>query len=119
MPKPSTPANPFEVWNKAGELIAGGYGLAIDASFTAESQFTHESNASRISMSVLNWHLGRWGYGFNDGKLIRPLWQNMGFRDVPHHEFLALLGAAVRAPGKSGRWPIETDIDTVSHWQPA
>jgi hypothetical protein len=25
----------------------------------------------------------------------------------------------VRAPGKSGRWQIETDIEMVSHWRPA
>jgi leucyl/phenylalanyl-tRNA--protein transferase len=109
----------FEVWNKAGELVAGGYGMAIGASFTAESQFTHESNASRVGVSVLNWHLAHWGYRFNDGKLIGALWENMGFRDVPRHEFLALLAEAVRQPGKSGRWQVETDIDTVSHWQPA
>jgi leucyl/phenylalanyl-tRNA--protein transferase len=111
-------AHSFEVWNKAGELVAGGYGVAIGASFTAESQFAHETNASRIGMTVLNWHLARWDYRFNDGKLIGPLWENMGFRDVPRREFLPLLNEAVRAPGKSGRWQVETDLDTVSHWQP-
>jgi leucyl/phenylalanyl-tRNA--protein transferase len=111
-------AHSFEIWNKAGALAAGGYGLAIGGSFTAESQFTHESNASRIGMTMLNWHLAKWGYRFNDGKLIGPLWENMGFRDVPRREFLAMLTEAVRSPGKSGRWQVETDIETVSHWQP-
>ncbi len=109
-------AHSFEVWNKAGELVAGGYGIAIGTSFTAESQFTYESNASRIGMTVLNWHLAHWGYRFNDGKLIGPLWENMGFRDVPRREFLALLSEAVRTSGKSDRWQVETDIETVSHW---
>ena len=59
-----------------------------------------------------------WGYRFNDGKLIGPLWENMGFRDVPRREFLALLSEAVRMPGKSGRWQVETDLETVSRWQP-
>ena len=111
-------AHSFEVWNEKGELVAGGYGVAIGAGFTAESQFTHESNASRIGVSVLNWHLANWGYRFNDGKLIGPLWENMGFRDVPRREFLARLSDAVGRPGKSGRWQVETDVDTVSHWQP-
>lgn len=111
-------AHSFEVWNEKGELVAGGYGVAIGASFTAESQFTHESNASRIGVSVLNWHLANWGYRFNDGKLISPLWENMGFRDVPRREFLARLSDAVGRPGKSGRWQVETDVETVSHWQP-
>jgi leucyl/phenylalanyl-tRNA--protein transferase len=111
-------AHSFEVWNKAGELVAGGYGFAIGGSFTAESQFTHESNASRIGMTVLNWHLAHWGYRFNDGKLIGTLWENMGFRDVPRREFLGLLSEAVRMPGKSGRWQVETDLDTMSRWLP-
>ena len=111
-------AHSFEVWNAAGELVAGGYGIGIGGSFTAESQFTRESNASRIGMTVLNWHLARWGYRFNDGKLIGPLWENMGFRDVPRHEFLAMLSDALRQRGKSGRWEVETDLETVSRWQP-
>ncbi len=111
-------AHSFEVWNQSGDLMAGGYGVAIGASFTAESQFTRESNASRIGMSVLNWHLAHWGYHFNDGKLIGPLWENMGFRDVPRRDFLRLLADAVRARGRGGRWQVEADLDTVSSWQP-
>ena len=67
---------------------------------------------------MLNWHLARWGFRFNDGKLIGPLWQNMGFREVPRPEFLALLKDAVAAPGRSGRWQVEADLDTVSRWRP-
>ena len=93
-------AHSFEVWNEAGELVGGGYGIAIGASFTAESQFALESNASRIGMTVLNWHLAHWGFRFNDGKLIGPLWQNMGFREMPRREFLARLAEAVRAAGQ-------------------
>jgi leucyl/phenylalanyl-tRNA---protein transferase len=111
-------AHSFEVWNRNGELVAGGYGMAVGASFTAESQFTRESNASRIGMSVLNWHLAQWGYRFNDGKLIGPLWANMGFRDVPRREFLRMLTDAVRARGNYGRWQVEADLDSVSYWQP-
>ena len=111
-------AHSFEVWNEAGELVAGGYGVAIGAGFTFESQFTHETNASRIGAAVLTWHLAKWGYRYNDGKLIGPLWENMGFRDMPRREYLALLSDAVRLPGKNGRWQVETDLDTVSRWQP-
>ncbi len=110
-------AHSFEVWNEAGELVAGGYGIAVGSGFTAELQFTHELNASRVGVSVLNWHLAHWGYRFNDSKLIGPLWENMGFRDVPRREFLTLLSDAVARPGKSGRWQVETDLDTVSRWQ--
>ena len=69
-------------------------------------------------MTVLNWHLAHWGFRFNDGKLIGPLWRNMGFREIPRRDFLARLAEAVRLPAKSGRWQVEADLATVSHWQP-
>ena len=111
-------AHSFEVWNAAGQLVGGGYGLASGASFTSESQFALESNASRIGMTVLNWHLAHWGFRFNDGKLIGPLWQNMGFREIPRREYLTRLTEAVKLPAKVGRWQVEADLATVSHWQP-
>jgi len=111
-------AHSFEVWNAEGALVAGGYGLATGAAFTFESQFARESNASKVGMSVLNWHLAHWGFHFNDGKLIGPLWQSVGFREIPRFEYLAHLAAATEAPGKSGRWRVEADLETVSRWQP-
>ena len=108
----------YEVWNKAGELVAGGYGIAYGGAFTGESQFAHEPNASKVGLAVLSWHLARWGFRFFDGKLIGPLWASMGCREIPRPEFLANLAEAVRLPGKIGRWQVETDLATVSHWQP-
>jgi leucyl/phenylalanyl-tRNA--protein transferase len=107
----------FEVWNERGELAGGGYGIGYGMGFTSESQFTVESNAARIGMTVLNWHLAKWGYRFNDGKLIGPLWTSMGFHEMPRREFLARVDDAVSAPGKLGRWQVEDDIDTISHWR--
>ena len=111
-------AHSFEVWNAEGDLVAGGYGLATGAAFTFESQFARESNASKVGMSVLHWHLAQWGFHFNDGKLIGPLWRSVGFREIPRFEFLARLAAATQEPGKSGRWHVEADLDTVSRWEP-
>ncbi len=112
-------AHSFEVWNQAGELVAGGYGLGIGAAFTSESQFYREPNTSKIGMAVLNWHLARWGYRFNDAKLMGPLLKTLGFRDMPRRAFLGMLDAATAAPGKPGRWQIEADLDTISRWDPA
>jgi leucyl/phenylalanyl-tRNA---protein transferase len=110
-------AHSFEVWNGNGRLVAGGFGVAIGGAFTFDSQFTHEDNGSKLGMAVLNWHLARWGFHFNDGKLIGPLWHSVGFRQVPRREFLRRLNDAVHAPGKPGRWQVEADIDTVSRWE--
>jgi leucyl/phenylalanyl-tRNA--protein transferase len=111
-------AHSFEVWNKAGDLVAGGYGIAYGGAFTGESQFVHEANASKVGMAVLVWHLAKWGFRFFDGKLIGPLWTSLGCREVPRPEFLARLAEAVRQPGKPGRWQVAADLATVSHWQP-
>lgn len=111
-------AHSFEVWNGNGELVAGGYGLGAGAAFSSESQFAHEANASKVGMAVLNWHLAHWDYRFNDGKLMGPLLQNAGFREIPRGEFLGRLAEAVRAPGRTGRWQVEADPATVSAWQP-
>jgi leucyl/phenylalanyl-tRNA--protein transferase len=108
----------YEVWNQKGELAGGGYGLSIGGAFFAESQFSREPNTSKIALTVLNFHLARWGYRFNDGKLMNPTCEGMGFREIPRQDFLALLPEALRATGKIGRWHIEADLETVSRWQP-
>jgi len=61
-------AHSFEVWDQAGELVGGGYGVAVGGAFTIESQFTIESHASKIGFAVLNWHLAQWGFLLSDNK---------------------------------------------------
>jgi leucyl/phenylalanyl-tRNA--protein transferase len=112
-------AHSFEVWNERGELAGGGYGVAIGGAFATESQFSHEANTSKIGFTVLNWHLARWGFAFNDGKLTTPTCHDMGFREVPRREFLTRLAEAERLPGKSGRWQVEADMAAVADWQPS
>ena len=107
----------FEVWNERGELAAGGYGIGYGLGFTSESTFFNEPNASRIGMTVLNWHLAKWGYQFNDGKLMGPVWHAMGFHDMPRAEFLPRVAQASRLQGKTGRWQVEADMDAISRWQ--
>jgi leucyl/phenylalanyl-tRNA---protein transferase len=107
----------FEVWNERGELAGGGYGVAVGSVFITESQFSREPNTSKIGFTVLNWHLARWGFAFNDGKLMTPTCHAMGFREVPRHEFLARLDAAERRSAKGGRWQVDASPATVADWQ--
>lgn len=108
----------FEVWNEAGELVGGGYGVAAGGAFFTESQFSHEPNTSKIGFTVLHWHLARWGFLLDDGKWPTPTILDMGFRTVPRSAFRALLADAATRPGKPGRWSVETDLATVAAWQP-
>lgn len=109
----------FEVWNERGELSGGGYGVAVGGAFSTESQFSHEPNTSKIGFIVLNFHLARWGFAFNDGKLLTPTTRDMGFREVPRGDYLARLSDAMRLAGKPARWSVEADVATVAEWQPA
>jgi leucyl/phenylalanyl-tRNA--protein transferase len=111
-------AHSFEVWNAAGELVAGGYGVTVGASFSGESQFSIERDTSKIGLSVLNFHLARWGYHFDDGKTITPTTYAFGFRDIPRDDFLRRLAQAVKTPGKTGRWQAEADLPEVAAWTP-
>ncbi|HZT25289.1 MAG TPA: leucyl/phenylalanyl-tRNA--protein transferase [Pseudolabrys sp.] len=112
-------AHSFEVWTERGDLVGGGYGVAIGASFSTESQFSREPNTSKIGFTVLNWHLAHWGFAFNDGKLMTPTCHDMGFREIPRTEFLRRLADAERQPGRPGRWQVEADVARVADWQPA
>jgi hypothetical protein len=43
----------------------------------------------------------------------------MGFREIPRGDFLAKLATSAKRPERIGRWQVETDLTTVSNWQPA
>jgi leucyl/phenylalanyl-tRNA--protein transferase len=108
----------FEVWNEAGELAGGGYGVAIGRVFFTESQFSREPNTSKIGFTALNWHLAKWGYRLNDGKFPTPTILDMGFRLIRRQGFLADLAQTVEQRGKHGRWIPESDIKTIATWEP-
>ncbi|MEZ5828570.1 MAG: leucyl/phenylalanyl-tRNA--protein transferase [Hyphomicrobiales bacterium] len=108
----------FEVWNRDGALVGGGYGVALGRVFFTESQFSWEDNTSKLGFSVLNWHLAKWGYGLNDGKWATPTILNMGFHMVSRAEFLRLIGKNAGEGGKSGRWTAEADLESITGWQP-
>ena len=108
----------FEVWNEAGELAGGGYGVAIGGAFFTESQFSREPNTSKIGFAVLNWHLAQWGYRLNDGKWPTPTTLGMGFRSIPRRLFLKELATSAQGSGKTGPWSVETDLKTVAAWEP-
>ena len=108
----------FEVWNKDGKLVGGGYGVALGGVFVIESQFSHESNTSKIGFSVLNWHLAKWGFLMSDNKLPTPAVLQMGFRVIPRGDYLRDLTLALGREGRPGRWEVEADPKRVADWHP-
>jgi leucyl/phenylalanyl-tRNA---protein transferase len=114
-------AHSFEVWSEDGRLVGGGYGLSVGRVFYTESQFSHESNTSKMGFAVLNYHLAKWGYVLNDGKDFTPTIDAMGFRPIPREEFEQLLRENADVGGSGGivgRWQTEADLATVAAWEP-
>jgi leucyl/phenylalanyl-tRNA--protein transferase len=111
-------AHSFEVWSADGRLVGGGYGLAVGRIFFTESQFSRESNTSKMGFATLNHHLAKWGFVLNDGKDFTATIDAMGFRAIPRREFEALLKEHAQGSGKpgpqSGRWTVEADLATIA-----
>ena len=109
----------FEVWNKDGQLVGGGYGVALGHIFVIESQFSRLSNTSKIGFSVLAWHLAKWGFLLCDNKWPTPTTLQMGFCDIPRAEFLRHVDDAGKGTGRTDRWEAEKGAEIVAEWRPA
>jgi leucyl/phenylalanyl-tRNA--protein transferase len=108
----------FEVWNADGALVGGGYGVALGRIFFTESQFSHESNTSKIGFAMLNRHLAEWGYVLNDGKKHTAVLEETRFTVIPRAQFLQHLADGANMGGKPGRWRAEFETAEVAEWQP-
>lgn len=111
-------AHSVEVWDRAGNLAGGAFGLSVGRAFFTESQFTRQRDASKIGFTVLNCHLQRWGYLLNDGKHWTGYLNQLGFKPIPRAEFNALLAKGCAEPGHQGRWAVDTSLD-IAQWNPA
>jgi leucyl/phenylalanyl-tRNA--protein transferase len=111
-------AHSVEVWDRAGNLAGGLYGVAIGKAFITESMFARQADASKVGLVTLSYYLQRWGFVLNDGKRDSAHLRKLGFRLIPRTEFNALLAEACSAPGRPGRWSADGTID-ISRWNPA
>lgn len=109
-------AHSFEVWNADGVLVGGGYGLSVGRVFFTESQFSHESNASKMGFATLMYHLAQWGYVANDGKDPTPTLEEAGFRPVPRPAFEAVLAEHGATGGNAGAWSVSATLAEIAEW---
>lgn len=111
-------AHSVEVWDGAGDLVGGLYGVAVGGVFFTESQFAHQRDTSKIAFVTLNRHLAQWGYALNDGKYMTAHLSSLGMREIPRAEFDALLARYADAGRAPGSWEVDDALD-VAGWQPA
>src|SRR5918992_3919909 len=92
-------AHSVEVWNDAGTLAGGLYGVEIGGLFAAESKFHVRTDASKVALAVLVERLRTAGGArVLDVQWTTPHLASLGARDVPRPEYLRLLAGAVEKP---------------------
>jgi leucyl/phenylalanyl-tRNA--protein transferase len=96
-------AHSYEVWDDAGELIAGGYGVVAGHVFIGESMFTRAPGAGAYGFAVLNRHLAHWGFALHDVKLPSEHFRSLGFTQMPRAEYVTHLAGRLPA-ARAGRW---------------
>ena len=112
-------AHSFEVWNAEGVLVGGGYGLSVGRVFFTESQFSHESNSSKMGFACLMYHLAQWGYVANDGKDSTPTLDEAGFRLIPRADFEQILRDHGRVGDHAGAWTVTATLADIAEWEPS
>lgn len=85
-----------EAWH-GDRLVGGVYGVAIGGVFAAESKFHRASDASKVALAALVEWLAARGYQLLDVQLPTDHLRRLGVIEMPRHEYLRRLPAAVAA----------------------
>ena len=80
-----------EVWNKAGDLAGGLYGVVMGDCFIGESMFSREPNTSKLALIHLAKFMQRIGGKLIDCQLETPHLKSMGGRFIPYVEYMEYL----------------------------
>ena len=108
-------AHSVEVWNAAGELVGGLYGVATGGVFSGESMFSREPDTSKIAMVAMAYHLQQWGFAVIDCQIENPHLISMGAEKISRADYMRLLKGHLQHPPV--RWEVNTTTD-LSAWQP-
>lgn len=88
-----------EAWQD-GELVAGGYGLALGSFFALESMFFTVSQASKVAFVRLAENLRDAGFTMIDIQYQSTLWHRFGAIEIPRTEYNQHLARAIVQPVK-------------------
>ena len=110
-------AHSVEVWDRAGRLVGGLFGLAIGEAFFTETMFSRKRDAANVGLVTLTCHLQHWGFALNAGKRINGQLSQLGFQVVLRFAFNEFLSKATHQPSRAGRWCVETGLDPA-RWNP-
>jgi leucyl/phenylalanyl-tRNA--protein transferase len=108
-------AHSLEVWNPAGELVGGLYGVATGGVFSGESMFSREPDTSKIAMVALAWHVQQWGFKVIDCQIENPHLMSMGAENIPRSAYLKILHDNLHVPPPR-YWVADPNVD-LSRWE--
>lgn len=90
-------AHSVEVWRE-DELVGGLYGVYVAGSFSGESMFYKESNASKLALVTLIDSLKVSGVRWLDIQMVTPLTEQLGGVYISKSQFLKRLEVSKLAP---------------------
>ncbi len=90
-------AHSVETWRE-GQLVGGVYGVALGGLFAGESMFRRARDASKVALVALVDHLRARGYSLFDIQQCTAHTASLGAVDIPRHDYLRRLAAALQQP---------------------
>lgn len=93
-----------EVWNPAGDLVGGLYGILLGKVFFGESMFSNESNASKFGFISLVRALREQGVEMIDCQQKTPHLASLGGSSITRKDFLERLESNRELPLRPGHW---------------
>ncbi len=94
-----------EVYDKKDKLKGGLYGVRIGKFFSGESMFHKESNTSKLALLSLMKVLKDNQVTYLDTQMVTPVVENLGGREIPRDDFLALLKSSIQHPHHEFHFP--------------
>jgi len=89
-------AHSVEVWNEAGDLLGGLYGVRINKFFAGESMFHVETDASKVALMYLVQLMTLDGMELLDTQWRTDHLESLGCIAVPREKYLQLLASAIQ-----------------------
>jgi leucyl/phenylalanyl-tRNA--protein transferase len=89
-------AHSVEVWNEAGDLVGGLYGVRINKFFAGESMFHIETDASKVALMHLVQLMTLDGMELLDTQWRTDHLESLGCIALPREKYLQLLASAIQ-----------------------
>ncbi len=91
-------AHSIEVFDRAGQLAGGLYGVKIEGLFAGESMFHHQRDASKVALLALVDLMRESKMRLLDIQWLTEHLERMGAVEIPRRQYLERLGEALGSP---------------------